>query len=95
MLTVSVAFEASKGPRWVCRGPLGLSSADNSGLECNYESYCWGWAQRVWMTGRVEVEAEAVGGPRLEKESRNGGRKPGPVAKDREVCWGVGGLSGL
>lgn len=38
---------------------------------------------------------EAVGDPGLEKESRNGGRKPGTVAKDGRVCWGVGGLSGL
>lgn len=38
---------------------------------------------------------EVVGDPGLEKESRNGGRKPGTVAKDGRVCWGVGGLSGL
>ena len=56
----------------------------------------------LWMgTEGVDVgtewrwKREAVGDPRLEKESRNGGRKPGTVAKDGRVCRGVGGLSGL
>lgn len=40
LLTESVALEAPKGPHWVCRGPLALGSAENSGLECNYESHC-------------------------------------------------------
>ena len=68
LLTGSVALEASKGPRWVCRGPLGLGSAENSGLECNYDRTtrvtcavvdghrgcgCW---------GRVEVEEGGSGG---------------------------------
>lgn len=98
LLTESVALEAPKGPHWVCRGPLALGSAENSGLEWNYESHCvllGMGAEGVDDGAEWRRKREAVGDPGLEKESRNGGRKPGTVAKDGRVCWGLGRLSGL